>query len=409
MDQPYDAIIVGARCAGAAAALLLARKGYHVLVVDQARFPSDTVSTHLIHPQGVTALERWGLLDRLVATGCPPIHTYAFDMGPFVIRGTPGDGRDLSAVAYGPRRTVFDQMLVAAAAEAGAEIREGYTVSELVFDDGRVTGIRGHASGASPGSERARVVIGADGLRSLVARAVSAERYHEKPPLQAGYYSYWSGVPLDGEMQAFDVPRRGIAAWPTNDDLTLIVACWPYAEFETNKRDVEGAFLRTLEGAPAFAERVRAGRREERFSGMAVPNFFRKPFGPGWALVGDAGYNRDFITAHGMSDALLGAEMCAAALDDAFSGRQSFDAAMGRYQQARDEHALPRYEFTAQFAALEPPPPEMQQLMRAISGSQDAMNGFVRTFAGVLSPADFFSEENIGRIFAAAAPPGTPA
>jgi 2-polyprenyl-6-methoxyphenol hydroxylase-like FAD-dependent oxidoreductase len=402
MAQPYDAIIVGARCAGSATALLLARKGYKTLVVDQARFPSDTVSTHLIHPQGVSALERWGLLDRVTATGCPAIHTYVFDMGPFAIRGTPGDGREVSAVAYAPRRTVFDKVLVDAAAEAGAEIREGFTVTDIVMDDGRVTGIRGHAAGAAPVSQSARVVIGADGIRSLVARAASAEQYRDKPQLQAGYYSYWSGVPLDGHMLAFDVPQRGIAAWPTNDGLTLIVACWPFTEFETNKRDVEGAFLRTLEAVPAFAERVRAGRCEERFSGMAVPNFFRKPFGPGWALVGDAGYTRDFITAHGMSDALLGAETCASALDEAFSGRSSFEAAMGRYQTDRDEHALPRYEFTAQFAALAPPPPEMQQLMQAISCSQDAMNGFVRTFAGVMSPADFFSEENVARIFSVA-------
>jgi 2-polyprenyl-6-methoxyphenol hydroxylase-like FAD-dependent oxidoreductase len=404
MNQRYDAIIVGARCAGSAAALLLARTGYKVLVVDQATFPSDTVSTHLIHPHGVSALERWGLLDRVVATGCPPIHTYAFDMGPFVIRGAPGDGREVSAVAYAPRRTVFDKMLVDAAAQAGAEVREGFTVSEVVVDDGAVTGIRGHAAGAQPVLERARVVIGADGLRSLVARAAGAEHYHEKPQLQAGYYSYWSGVPLNGELQAYDVPSRGIAAWPTNDGLTLIVICWPFAEFDANKRDIEGAFFRTLDGVPAFAERVRAGRREERFGGMAVPNFFRKPFGPGWTLVGDAGYNRDFITAHGMSDALLSAEMCVTALDEAFSGRSSFDAAMARYQAARDERALPRYEFTAQFAALAPPPPEMQQLMHAISRSQEAMDGFVRTFAGVTSPADFFSEENVGRILSAARP-----
>ena len=123
MNKVYDAIVVGARCAGSPTAMLLARKGYRVLVVDRATFPSDTLSTHLVHPPGVAALQRWGLLDRLVATGCPPIDTYAFDFGPFTISGAPGTGE--TPVAYGPRRTVLDKLLVDAASEAGAEVRRG--------------------------------------------------------------------------------------------------------------------------------------------------------------------------------------------------------------------------------------------------------------------------------------------
>ena len=146
MNQ-YDAIVVGARCAGSPTAMLLARKGYKVLVVDRATFPSDTISTHLVHPPGVAALERWGLLDRLVATGCPPIDTYSFDFGPFTIAGAPGT--DETPVAYGPRRTVLDKLLVDAASEAGAEVREGFTVEDLVIEDGRVTGIRGHGKGGT--------------------------------------------------------------------------------------------------------------------------------------------------------------------------------------------------------------------------------------------------------------------
>src|SRR5262245_44763750 len=156
--------------------------------------------------------------------------------------------------------------------------------------------------------------------------------------------------------------------------------------------------MRGLDRAPAFATRVREAKREERFVGLAVPNFFRKPFGPGWALVGDAAYNKDFITAQGISDAFKSAEACVQALDESFSGRSTFEAAMGAYQTARDRQALPLYEFTCQFAALAPPPPEMQQLMGAVHGNQEAMNGFARIFSGLTSPADFFSPENIGRI-----------
>jgi len=158
--QSYDAIVVGARCAGSPSAMLLARKGYKVLLVDKATFPSDTISTHLIHPPGVAALKRWGLLNRLVATGCPPIHTYAFDFGPFTITGSPGT--DEAPVSYGPRRTVLDKLLVDAAAEAGAEIREGFSVSEILFEDGRVVGIRGRDGQGAEVTEKARIVTGAD-------------------------------------------------------------------------------------------------------------------------------------------------------------------------------------------------------------------------------------------------------
>jgi flavin-dependent dehydrogenase len=400
MTKNYDAIVVGARCAGSPTAMLLAQKGYSVLVVDRATFPSDTLSTHVVHPPGVAALRRWGLLDRLAATGCPPIDTYAFDFGPFSISGAPGTAD--SAVSYCPRRTVLDKLLVDGASEAGAEVREGFTIDDVVIEDGRVTGVRGHGKGDKTVTEQANVVIGADGRNSLVARAVRPEQYNEKPQLLCGYYSYWSGLPMDGRFEVFVRPDRGWAAAPTHDDLTLVVAGWPFAEFEANKKDVEGNYLKMFDLAPEFADRIRGAKREARFSGTAVPNYFRRPFGPGWALVGDAGYNKDFITAQGITDAFRDAELCASALDESFSGARAFDAAMGEYQSTRDDHVLPMFEFTCQLATLEPPPPEMQQLLAAVHGNQEAMDGFARVNAGVTSPAEFFSEENVGRIFATA-------
>src|SRR5947199_192560 len=167
----YDAIVVGARCAGSPLAMVLARKGYKVLVVDKATFPSDTISTHVVHPVAIDALRRWGLLDTLTATGCPPIHSYRFDFGPVVIEGSPGT--DDSPVAYCPRRTVLDKLLVDAAAEAGAEIREGFTVEQVLIEDGRVVGIKGRSQASGTITERAQVVVGADGRHSLVAEATS--------------------------------------------------------------------------------------------------------------------------------------------------------------------------------------------------------------------------------------------
>ena len=399
-QEQYDVIVVGARCAGSPTAMLLARKGYRVVVVDRATFPSDTLSTHIVHPPGVAALKRWGLLDRLAATGCPPIDTYTFDFGPFTLSGAPGT--DDSPVAYCPRRTVLDKLLVDAASEAGAEVREEFTVQDVVTENGRVVGVRGHSKGGDSVTERAQVVIGADGRNSLVARAVEPEQYNEKPQILSGYYSYWSGLPMDGRFEVYIRPDRGWGAAPTHDDLTLVVAGWPFAEWEANKGDVEGNYLAMFEMAPEFADRIHAAKRETRFAGTAVPNFFRRPFGPGWGLVGDAGYNKDFITAQGIADAFRDAELCANALDESFSGARSFDVAMGEYQSTRDEHVLPMFEFTCQLATLEPPPPEMQQLLGAAAGNQEAMDGFARVNAGVTSPAEFFSGENVGRIFAAA-------
>ncbi|HUS32778.1 MAG TPA: NAD(P)/FAD-dependent oxidoreductase [Kofleriaceae bacterium] len=397
----YDVIIVGARCAGAPTAMLLARAGYKVLVVDRSTFPSDTVSTHVIHPQGVAALARWGLLDRLVATGCPAIETYVFDFGPFAVTGKPGT--DESPVAYCPRRTILDKLLVDAAVEAGAEVREGFIVDEILRDDGVVIGIRGHNRDGVGVTEHARVVVGADGRNSLVAKAVEPEQYNERPEFVCAYYAYWSNLPMHGRFETYIRPEHGFAAAPTHDGLTLVVGGWPREQFEQRKRDLDASYESLFDMAPSFAQRIRVARRESKIFGAISPNFFRKPFGRGWALVGDAGYTKDPITAQGISDAFRDAELLTAALASTFAGKQSFDAALGAYHSARDAQSMAMYDFTCQIAAMQPPPPELQQLLGAVQGNQDAMDGFCRVNAGVTSPAQFFSAENVGKIFAAAA------
>jgi 2-polyprenyl-6-methoxyphenol hydroxylase-like FAD-dependent oxidoreductase len=398
MGTTYDAIVVGARCAGSPTAMLLARQGHHVLVVDHATFPSDTISTHMIHVPGVAALSRWGLLDTVVASGCPPVESYSFDFGPFTIAGRPRP-EDGFTKGYAPRRTVLDTILVDAARAAGAEVREAFSVGSVVVEDDMVVGIRGRGPDGVEVVERARVVIGADGRGSHVARAVTPEEYNTKPKLQWSYYTYFSGLPVNG-FETTIRPNRGWAAIPTNDGLTLVVVGWPFAEAPDYKSDVETNFLKTLELSPSFAARVAQATRVEPFSGAAVPGFFRKPYGPGWALVGDAGYNKDPITAQGISDAFHDAELCAAALDAALGGRQPFDEAMAAYQQARDTRVLPLYEFTSQLATMAPPPPEMQQLLGAIHGNQEAMDAFVSITAGTVSPMEFFDPANIGRMLA---------
>src|SRR5215213_1185766 len=400
MQRTYDAIVIGARCAGSPTAMLLARKGYTVLMVDRATFPSDTVSTHFIHAPGVAALERWGLHHDLARSGCPSVHTYSFDFGPFTIAGSP---RALDGVedAYCPRRPVLDTMLVHAAADAGVEVREGFSVDEVLIDDGTVLGVRGRTAGGATVTEQAKVVIGADGRNSFVAKSVQPDQYNEKPPVSPAFYSYWSGVGSSG----FEVTVRepfGMAAFPTHDDLTLLIVGLPQDQLGNARRDVEATFLRAIEMAPALADRVRSGAREERFHAAGdLAGYFRKPYGPGWALVGDAGYHLHPITAQGITDAFLDAERLSDALDAAFSERSTYDDAMSRYQEARDLCAMPMYEMTFDFAQLDqPPPPETQQLLGAVAGSQHAMDDFVSVQAGTLPAPEFFNPENIGRIMA---------
>jgi 2-polyprenyl-6-methoxyphenol hydroxylase-like FAD-dependent oxidoreductase len=396
----YDVIVVGSRCAGSPTALLLARKGYHVLLVDRATFPSDTISTHIVHPLAVAALRRWGLADALAATGCPPITTYGYHFGTFTLAGTPGTVAE--PMAYCPRRIVLDKLLLDAAAAAGVEIREGFVVEEIVAEEGRVVGIRGRSQQGTSVTEHAAVVVGADGRNSIVADAVAAEKYNERPVLLAPYYMYCSGLPMDGRYEIYMLRNRGLAVAPTHDGLTIVIVAWPYSEFAANKHDLDASVLEVIELAPEFAERFRAAKRETRLFGIPTPNYFRRPYGPGWALVGDAGYIRDPITAQGIRDAFRDAETCAFALDQSFAGASSYEDALGNYQRARDSSVMSMYEFTCRFATLRPPQPEMRQLFRAMRGNQQAMDGFARMNAGTVSPAEFLAPDNVSAIMAAA-------
>lgn len=404
MSQNYDAIVVGTRCAGSSTAMLLARKGYRVLAVDKASFPSDTLSTHILHPKAAAALARWGLLERLRATGCPPIYTYSyqysFDGGPCLISGTPGTPE--SPVGYCPRRTILDKLLIDAAAEAGAEVREDFSMEELIFEGDAVIGIKGRSRLGASVQERAKVVIGADGRHSAVAEAVGAQRYHARPPLAAGYYTYWSNLPMGGRFENYVRGTQGFGAVPTHGDLTLIIAGWPRSDFAEKKRDVEGNYMKVIELVPEFAERLRSARREAGFAGASLPNFFRKPFGPGWALVGDSAYIKDPITAQGMSDAFRDAELCATALDEWFANARGYSEALSDYQSSRDEQALPMYELTCAIATLSPPPPDKQRLLYAMKANQAAMNSYVQMLAGTISPAQFEASESIQSVTRAA-------
>jgi flavin-dependent dehydrogenase len=345
----YDAIVVGARCAGSPVAMLLARKGYRVLLVDKARFPSDIMSTHYIHPPGVARLALWGLLDSVIATNCPPIFGSKMHFGDFVMSAP--RAAQAGPPALCPRRYLLDKILVDGAVEAGTELRERFTVRELVWEDGAVVGVRGGRSGEEV-EERARVVIGADGMHSVVARSVRAPEYNTRPSLTCAYYSYWEDVPLE-EAEFFILEGGGILAFPTNDQRSCLAVGWPRAMFPEVRKDIEGSYLRVLLSS-GLAERVRRGRRVERFVGTGdVRNFFRRPYGPGWALVGDAGYHRDPVTGLGITDAFRDADLLVEALDAGLSGRRPLAEALAGYESTRNEIAAPLYEVTCRLAGGE--------------------------------------------------------
>ena len=349
----YDAIVVGARCAGAPTAMLLARAGHNVLLLDRDEFPSDIMSTHFIHPPGIVRLHRWGLLDRVKETGVPPIPRSNLHAGAQVISPPPMPMPDgLPSEAICPRRYILDKILADAAVEAGAEFRQGVSVRELIRDGDAVAGVRGHAKDKTPVEEHARIVIGADGLHSIVAREVGAEEYDTRPTLTFAYYTYWSGV-SDPEMHIwFFEDSRGILSFPTHDGLSCIAVGGAIEEFREFREDIEGNYLAVIDRVPELAREVRAGERKERFIGTSdQPNYFRVPYGPGWALVGDAGYHRDFLTGLGITDAFRDAEFVAQAVDAGLSGTRPMDEALAEYQTKRDAVAKPLYDFTIKMAS----------------------------------------------------------
>lgn len=399
----FDVIVVGARVAGSPTAMLLARQGHRVLVVDRARFPSDVISTHLLHVPAVAHLRRWGLLDRVLASGTPPYHFFRMDFGDFAINA-PAPAVDGVRHPYCVRRTVLDKILVDAAAEAGAEVREGFTVDGLVVEDGVVVGIHGRDRAGERVVERARIVVGADGLRSTVAREVGAKPYHATPSLTATYYAYYRGVAAGGG-EIYNRGDRAVVVFPTNDELACVFVSCPTKDFAEFRTDVEGQYAAAIDRVPELAARVRAGERVGRMRATAdLPNFFRGSHGPGWALVGDAGYHKDPCMAAGIMDAFMCAETLAGAIHGGLAGERHMDEALAEYVAQRDAWFTPYLDLTTQLAAMEPPPPEMVALLAAIAADPAESTRYIGALQGSTPIGEYLAPDNIERIMANASP-----
>ena len=391
----YDAIIVGARCGGAATAMLLARRGHKVLLVDRAGFPSDIPQGHFVHRHGPRCLARWGLLERVVASNCPAVDAIVSDFGDRVVTG---DDLAVNGVAlgYGPRRRVLDAILIEAAAEAGVEIRQRFSVEGYLSEGDRITGIRGRdATTGVTVTERASITVGADGRNSGLARAVRAPSYAATPTLTLFYFSYWSGLRTHG-LELYRREKCTLFIFPTNDNLHAIFACWPIARLGEVRVDVDRALLAALEELPDLGVRVRAGRREERWYGAAdLPNFYRKPHGPGWALVGDAGFHKDPYLALGVSDAFRDAELLAEALSDGWSGQTPMDTALAGYEERRNRASKDEYLYNLHLAANKPLPEEVARLRAAIQGNPPVTRQFFLANQGMIPRESFFNPQNL--------------
>lgn len=370
----YDAIIVGARVAGAATAMLLARRGLKVLVVDRARYGTDTLSTHALMRPAVVQLHRWGLLEAVRRSGTPLITEGLFHY-PDGSLSVPIAVREGIEGLYAPRRTVLDSILVDAARAAGAAVEFGVIVETLQRDSsGRVRGIVARTEEGTMIAPRATIIIGADGIRSVVAQAAGAEVTREAEADAAVYYGYFQNLPASSYEWGY-APGLAAGFIPTNDGEVCAFVGGPATRF---RRDVQPdparGFRKVLgEVSPGMLERMTGARQQGRLRGFAgVRGYYRKPWGRGWALVGDAGYFRDPITTHGISDAFRDAELVARAVE----GRSSF----AEYEWIRDEVTREMFEVTNRIASYEWSMDEVRSLIRGASRAMKHETSLLQTF-----------------------------
>ena len=367
----YDVIVVGARCAGAATAMLLARAGHRVLLVDRTELPADTLSTHALLLGGAVQLSRWGLLDAVADTGATPVRSVRMRFGE---GGFTGQVKPVAGVEalYAPRRHILDGLLLDAARAAGAEVVTGCSIRDVLRDgSGRVSGVRGRV-GAEAFSATAWWVVGADGVRSTIAGRVAARTYRYTPPSNAVQYAYFTGIPGDAYDFAF-APGVGAGFIPTNDGAVCAYASFPGHRWNEVRSDLDGMFLSlTATASPELADRLADAERVSGYRGSrGLPAYLRRPHGRGWALVGDAGYHRDPFSAHGMTDAYRDAELLARALDAALTGAAEPGAALDGYHATRDRLALPVYEATESLASYAWSLDELPALLAAFGDAGD--------------------------------------
>jgi 2-polyprenyl-6-methoxyphenol hydroxylase-like FAD-dependent oxidoreductase len=353
--EPVDVVIVGARCAGASLACHLARAGLDVVVVDRADFPSDTPSTHFFQAEGLLALQRLGVMDRLLATGAPLIEHFlgSVDAAEFGGRWPLRDGDVAGAMCV--RRPLLDSMLVDAAREAGADVRLRTVVRGVVRDGDRVVGVE--VDGEGEGEIRARLVVGADGRTSTVARSVGARRYHATTSPRAFSWGYFDVDAIESPPRAH-FHRQGddfVVASPCDGGELMVVAAVSKQRYEDEfDRDAEAMHAAVVAAVPAIASITAGARPTDKIHTVTrYDGFLRESAGPGWVLVGDAGHFKDPTPGQGISDALRQVEQLSPEIV-AGVRQGDLDARMQAWWRWRDDDAFEKHWFASDLGRAGP-------------------------------------------------------
>jgi len=375
--KPFDVVVVGARCAGSPLAVMLARRGLSVCLVDRAQFPSETPSTHLIQPSGVQLLDQLDVLDGVLAAGAVPLDRLTMVIDDVVRIEAVLDEADFLNSSLCVRRITLDALLVDAAAAAGVDVRTGLRVTGLITEDGRVTGVDTVA-----GPIHARLVVGADGRHSTVASLVGAREYHVAPAGRMFAGVYFEGVhDREGRVRIGRRGARAFLAGPTDGDLYMAAIGIGMADQAEFHSDREANFAAGIRAWPELADVIADGRRVGPIRVLTNwHGYFREAAGPGWVLVGDAGHFKDPTPGQGIGDALRQTDRLAPAIEGGL-GNSCPDAAMRRWWQWRDDDAYEMYWFASDMGVPGISSPLTTRLMRDIADNPEA----TRMFFGVLN------------------------
>jgi flavin-dependent dehydrogenase len=392
MDR-FDVVVVGARCAGSPLATMLARRGLRVCLLDRSRFPSETLSTHVIQPCGVAVLDRLGVLDTVLEAGAVPLTRFTFVSGDARIDVAIDDGAfDVPALSM--RRVALDHLLVEAAASAGADVRTGSAATGLLREDGRVAGVE-----TKRGPVHAQLVVGADGRGSTVARLAGAREYYVAPAGLMFAWAYFDGVEgADGQLLLGTTGEFAYVSSPTDEGLYMAAVCPPMDDRDSFLADREGNFMAGVRAWPELGGLLAGARRVGSIRVMANwHGYFREASGPGWALLGDAGNFKDPSPAQGIADALRQAESLAGAIGAGFEGTAGVDEELRRWWRWRDEDAFEMHWFAANMGVPGPAPPLADQVIRDLADDDAGTEQLLQVLNHEIRPSQLFTPRRLGR------------
>jgi 2-polyprenyl-6-methoxyphenol hydroxylase-like FAD-dependent oxidoreductase len=393
-SERFDVVVVGARCAGSPLATFLKRAGLNVCVVDQTDFPSDTLSTHMFQVGGIEVLNQLGVLEKVLATGAPPITSCYMKFEDVDMSGPPRVRKnDLNVPLLCVRRVSLDIRLVEMAQEAGVEMRLNTRVVELLKQDGRVNGVRVARRDGKTSTIHADLVVGADGRLSTVARLTGARRYHVIPSERMSSWAYFRGVPRQAVSKVYYHRRDDdfVVAAPADDDLFLVAVCPSVEYFDSYRTDSEAWFRRAVSGCEPVTELLANAERTTKFRGLTrFEGFFREATGPGWVLVGDSGHFKDPTPGQGISDALRQVERLSQAILRGLGSPQERDDALRDWAKWRDRDAIQHYWFCSDIGKRGPIEPVMLEILRGMAGSDELRMDFLDIFLHRRYPRQMF-------------------